>query len=318
MSAVTIRPFEPHDLSPVVALWNRCLSKDPISEERFWRMFLLDANFDPAGALIAEAEGEVVGLLQAMVRKTPLGALGLQPQLGWLPVFCVHPDHRGRGVASHLLDAGMAFLRQQGRTEVLCNGYAPTYIFPGVDVDYKDALAFLLAREFSVVGEPVAMGMPLEGVRMPEAVRRRAQTLRQEGISIRLFRREDTLPLLEFAGRHFPHWQPGVLEGLQRGNTEIMVAGTHSGEILGYTQWENPHNDPPNGAAGRFGPFGVREDLRGRGIGAVLFYTLIERVAGNGARYLWFGWAGGRNLSFYERAGCVITRRFQLLKRTLA
>jgi len=317
MPAATIRPFAPHDLGPVVTLWNRCLSKDPITEERFWRMFLLDANFDPTGMLIAEIEGEVVGLLQAMVRKTPLGTLGLQPHLGWIPVFCVHPDHRRRGIASRLLDAGIAFLRRHGRTEVHCNGYAPTYIFPGVDVDYTEALDFLQAREFSVVGEPVAMGIPLEGIRMPESVRRRSRTLQQEGVSVLLFRLEDTLPLLEFAGQHFPHWQPGVLEGLQRGNTEIMVAAMDSGEIVGFTQWENPHTDPPNGASGRFGPFGVREDLRGRGIGAVLFYTLIERVTGNGARYLWFGWAGGRNLSFYERAGCVITRRYRMLKRTL-
>ncbi|HLV79785.1 MAG TPA: GNAT family N-acetyltransferase [Chthonomonadaceae bacterium] len=316
MPAVTIRPFRIEDLRPVVALWNTCLFKDPITEERFWRLFLLDANFDPDGALVAEAEGEIVGFLQAITRKTPLGSVGLQPQTGWITVFFVHPDRRRQGIASRLREAGLAFLRREGRTEVFCNGYAPYYIFPGVDVDYREGLAFLEASGFTRAGEPVAMGMPLEGVRMPEPVRACYAALQQEGCEVRMFAQEDTLALLAFAEEHFPAWQPSLREGLLRDNTEIVLA-TKNGQIAGFAQWQNPHNDPPDGAPGRFGPFGVRDDLRSRGIGAVIFYTLIERVAGNGARYLWFGWAGGRNVGFYERAGCRITRRFRLYKRGL-
>jgi GNAT superfamily N-acetyltransferase len=151
-------------------------------------------------------------------------------------------------------------------------------------------------------------------VRMPEGVQAKWAELKADGYEVRMFRREDTLPLLAFVEEHFAHWQPSILDGLQHGNLEIVVA-TLQGEFVAYTQWENPYNDPPKGAQGRFGPFGVRPDLRSKGIGAVLFYYLIERVTGNGARYLWFGWAGGRNLSFYERAGCVVTRQFHLFRR---
>ncbi len=316
MTGISIRGFAPGDLGRVVALWNLCLRKDPIAEERFWQLFLLDPNFDPAGMLIAESGGMVVGMLQAMARKTPLGSLGLQPTLGWITVFFVHPERRREGIGGRLLAAGLDFLRERGRADVMCNGYAPYYIFPGVDVDYSEAQQFLQARGFSVSSESVAMGMRLEGVRMPEAVRMRFELLQKDGHAVRPFQREDTLPILDFAGRHFPHWQPSVLEGLQRGNTDLLLA-THHAEITGFTQWENPHNDPPHGAPGRFGPFGIRDDLRSLGIGAALFYTLIEWATARGSRYLWFGWAGGRNLSFYERAGCVVTRRFRLLKRTL-
>lgn len=316
MSTFAIRPFASGDLSPAVALWNRCLTKDPITEERFWQLFLLDANFDPEGALIAEIDGEAVGFLQAMVRRSPIGSLGLQPTQGWLTVFFIDPGWRRQGIGSRLLEAGLAFLRQKGRRSVMCNGYAPYYIFPGVDNEYTEALDFLTARGFQPAGDAVAMGMPLEGVRMPGWVREKYAALAREGYEVRLFRLGDTLPLLAFAEEHFPHWQPSLLEGLQRGNTEIILA-TRNGQIVGYTQWENPYNDPPSGAPGRFGPFGVHPEQRSKGIGAVIFYTLIERVTGNGARYLWFGWAGGRNLSFYERAGCVVTRRFRLFTRAL-
>jgi mycothiol synthase len=316
-SAVTIRPFAPKDLAPVVALWNRCLPKDPLSVERFWRLFVLDPNFDTAGFLIVVTEsGGVVGALQAMTRKVPLGSLGTQPETGWLTTFFVHPDYRRQGIGSRLLDAGLAHLRTAGRQKVLCNGYAPYYIFPGVDVEYEAAHHFLARHGFTSVSEPVAMGMTLENVVTTENVHAKGNALAAEGIVVRMFHLGDTLPLLDFAETHFPHWRPSVLEGLQQGNTEIVLA-EDNGEIVAFAQWENPHNDPPHGASGRFGPFGVHPDRRSGGIGAVVFYYLIERVKAKGSRYLWFGWAGGRNLSFYERAGCVVTRRFRLYQRSL-
>lgn len=303
-------------MAPVVALWNQCMTRDPISEERFWHFFLLDPNFDPEGALVAEKDGRLVGFLQAMVRKVPMGSLGVQPETGWITIFFVHPDCRRQGIASRLLDASLEFLRGKGRTVVMCNGYAPYYIFPGIDVAYEEANAFMASKGFTLLSEPVAMGMRLEGVSMPEKVKQRWEELKAEGYEVRMFRREDTLPLLAFVEEHFPHWTPSILDGMQHGKTDTVLA-LKDGEIVGYTEWENTYTDPPKGAPGRFGPFGVRPDQRSKGIGAVIFYYLIDRITGQGHRYLWFGWAGGRNLHFYERAGCVVTRRFKFYKKAL-
>jgi mycothiol synthase len=316
MDKLTIRPFSGSDLSAVVSLWNRCLTKDPITEERFWHLFVLDNNFDPAGALVAELDGKPVGFLQAIVRKVPLGSLGLEPNKGFIPVFFVDPAFGRQSIGKALLDAGLAYLKAQGRTDVWVNGYSPAYIFPGVDDGYTEALSFLTKNGFTKFSSAVAMGMSLEGVSTPARVREREAELAAEGYEVRLFRREDTLKLLAFVEEHFAHWAPSMLDGLQHGNLEVLVA-FHNGEVVGFTQWENTYNDPPKGASGRFGPFGVRPDLRSKGIGAVTFYKLIERVAGQGSRYLWFGWAGGRNLHFYERAGCVITRQFHLFKKSI-
>jgi mycothiol synthase len=316
-TSFSIRPFAPKDLAPIASLWNRCLPKDPISLDRFWRLFMLDPNFDTNGFLVAvSASGEIVGALQAITRKVPLGSLGTQPDTGWLTVFFVHPDYRRQGIGTQLLEAGRAYLRTEGRTKFICNGYAPYYLFPGVDVDYTTANAFLECHGFATFSEPVAMGMTLENVVMPDKVQARADALLSAGVTVRWFTKADTLPLLDFAEEHFPHWRPSVFEGLQQGNTEIILA-EDNGEIVAFAQWENPHNDPPHGASGRFGPFGVHPERRSGGIGAVVFYRLIEHIKAKGSRYLWFGWAGGRNLSFYERAGCVVTRRFRMYQQSL-
>lgn len=318
MSEVSIRGFAQRDLEAVVALWNRCLTADLVTEERFWYNVLLDPNLNLDGTLIAEHGGRIVGYMQAIVRRLPVGTRGLDPETGWITAFFVDPDCRRRGVARALLDRALSFLRAQGRKVVSVNGYSPYYFFPGVDPDhYPNGVTFLQARGFKKVAEAVAMGMSLEGVSMPENVKQRRAALAAQGYEVRPFRRSDTLPLLRFAEQHFPGgWHMSLITGLSQGNADVIVA-TRGDEIVGYTQWQNPYNDPPHGAPGRFGPFGVRPDLRNLGIGAVIFYTLVEHVRGQGAKYLWFGWGGGRNFTFYERAGCQVLRRYDVLRMDL-
>lgn len=304
--SITIRPYTPHDWQKVVELWNASVTRDPLTPERFWQLFLLDQNFRAEGFLVAEAEGLPIGWMQIVTKGAE----------GWLTAFCVHPDWRRQGVARRLWEAHEVKLVEHGVNRVTCNGYAPYYLFPGVDEEYLEAQEFLKSVGFHTHTEAVAMGMNLEGVRTPPAVCETRAKLEAEGIEVRLFRHEDTLPLLEFTDTHFPYWGDSVRDGLRQGNLEIMVA-LHHGEPVGLTQWENTYTDPPHGLAGRFGPFGIREDMRSKGIGAVIFFGMIERAQAKGARYLWFGWAGGRNVRFYERMGCRVTRRFVLYRREL-
>ena len=187
MSAVTdltVRPFQPGDYLPVVSLWNRCLHKDPITSERFWQLFLLDENFDPNGALVAEnGDGVILGFLQAMVRRVPYGNADLQPEQGWVTVFFVDAAFRRQGVATALLTHGMTFLREKGCTRAGCSGYSPYYIFPGIDEDYGAARAFLVSRRFTPAADAVAMGLRLEGIETPPAVRDCVETPNSAPIS---------------------------------------------------------------------------------------------------------------------------------------
>ncbi|MCX6379054.1 MAG: GNAT family N-acetyltransferase [Armatimonadetes bacterium] len=305
-----IRPYENSDFALLTALWNQWLDYDPITRARFLQLFLLDKNFQREGLLVAFHEELFAGFLQVITRKEA------GDNVGYLTFFGVHPAKRRQGVASALLEAGMSYLREQGVEMLSCNGYAPYYMFPGVDERYTEANAFLLKQGFEVAGRPVAMGLNLEGVITPKAVREKELELDSERYTIRPFRIDDSLPLMKFTETHFPYWEDSIRDGLQHGNYDIILA-IHDGEIVASAQWQNTLTDPPRGAAGRFGPFGVREDLRNKGVGAVVFYKMIEYVKERGHRYLWFGWAGGRNLSFYERAGCRITRQFTLYKRKL-
>lgn len=299
-----IRPYTASDWKPLVALWNLCLPYDPITEDRFWQLILLDANFCAEGFWVAEQEGRIVGALQAIQ----------EGERGFLTCFFVHPEWRRRGIGRSLLEAGEAFLQSRGAQSVSCNGYAPYYLFPGVDSRYAEAQAFLLASGFRVQAEAVAMGMTLDQAQTPSEVVASRQRLFEEGYEIRLFRKEDTLALLEFGESEFPYWKSSIRHDLMLGNLAITVA-MHGQECVGVAQWQNTHTDPPHGLAGRFGPFGIKAELRSKGIGAVLFWEVVERVRAEGSKYLWFGWAGGRNVAFYERMGCHVTRNYTLFRK---
>lgn len=296
-----------------MALWNACLPSDTISIRRFCSLFLFDPNFKAEGALVAEVEGKPVGFLLAIYRRAPLGIYSADPKQGWITTFFVAPKFRRIGIGRSMMQAGLAYLRGCGCQVISCNGYAPSYAFPGIDHDYRAAICLVRRCGFQYLTDAVSMEMSLEGWEKPVAVADRQVKLESEGICLRRVQPGDALALLSFAEQHYPYWHQSIVDGLQveMGNVYIAVQG---GNVLAFAQWENPQTDPPNGARCRFGPFGVRPDLRSQGLGAVLFQFVIESVVKAGADRLWFGWAGGRNLPFYERAGCRITRRYQLFQ----
>jgi len=303
-------------MEQVVALWNECLPKDPISVDRFWRTILLDPNFRAEGAVVAEIEGRTVGFLLAIARRAPIGISKFDPHFGWISVFFVAPEFRRMKVGRRMVKTGIDFLHWHGSLTVTVNGYAPYYAFPGVDLEYRGALRFMEAVGFQPLIEVVAMGLSLEEIEVPETIMTSRDHFKASGVIVRPFDLLDTVPLLQFAEEHFDYWHQSLIDGLQQNCANVLVA-CRGEEILGFAQWENPQTDPPSGAPGRFGPFGVRPDLRGNGLGAVIFYTLIEKVKAEGANNLWFGWAGGKNFTFYERAGCSVTRRYQMFRMQL-
>lgn len=65
----------------------------------------IDADDDSRRTLVAETDGTVVGVVQALL---------LSADEAWLQGMRTHPDHRGRGVATALTDAALAWAREAG------------------------------------------------------------------------------------------------------------------------------------------------------------------------------------------------------------
>lgn len=314
MGELRVRGYRPGDEAGVVRVWNAALWADPVSAATWRAKVLLDPNFDPAGCFVAEAEGEVRGVLVSLVRRVPFFNQGLEPEASWITAFGVEPAWQRRGLGAALLEAAVGRLRGLGRETVAISPYVPNYFTPGVDVNaYPHGVEFLTKRGFEILSRPLSMRVELTGFRPPEAIQTAAARLQADGIEIRPAAPADIAPVLDFAHQHFSwDWHreaTGVLTDLFVGDPRVvgMLVATEDGEVIGYAQHRGE----------RFGPFGVRPDQRGRGIGRVLLAATLTEMLKKNFHAAWFLWTGDDAARLYAQCGFHEVRRFAVMTKTL-
>lgn len=314
MAGFEVRGYRCEDEEALLRAWASALPLDAIDHVTFCRKVLLDPNFDPEWLIVAEADGRVVGFSLCLVRRAPLEKVGLEPHRGWITAFGVVPDSRGQGVGSALLERSVELFAREGRTEVSIAPYTPNYFVPGVDEQaYADGLRFLTARGFEVVQRPLSMDANI--VKLDESpYAGRAARLAEQGIEVRTLRPHEIPLLLGFLRDHMPgDWLRhgrALLDDASRGlaRFEQFTIAVHAGEILGYCQCDGDH----------FGPFGVRDDAQGKGIGTVLLARCLSGMRRRGHHSAWVLWTSDDTASkVYSRFGFAETRRFSVLRRRL-
>jgi ribosomal protein S18 acetylase RimI-like enzyme len=135
MTDTAVRPFQPHDLPAVLRVLADAMPADPISEARFTRQVLLDANVRPEGMPVATRGGRVIGFCLSIARQTPLENAPSDADRGYITLLAVAPDAQRQGVGRMLLDHAEDYLKSQSRAVVMVASYAPGYFIPGVDVN---------------------------------------------------------------------------------------------------------------------------------------------------------------------------------------
>lgn len=278
---------------------------DPLDAFRWRSTYLLDPNFSTDACLVAEdsASGEITGF-----------ALGFTDTHGdspdaWIVGFGVVPEYRRQGVGTALIEQLKETWREQGVATIHVGPYIPSYLTPGVDVSaYADGIAFLRTMGADEGGRPVSMKANLTNYRVRDSVGPLRETLAAEGIAFRAATADDILPLLHFMDEHFTHWVPDArraLQGMVRGEaaTTTLHLATDNGAIIGYAQTDRE----------RFGPFGVNEAYRGKGIGAVLLSRTLVAMRAQGYHSAWFLWTSDRTAKLYGEHGFEEVRRFQMM-----
>jgi GNAT superfamily N-acetyltransferase len=310
-SSFSIRTMQGTDIHAIVALWNKCLPRDPINIGRFVNTFLVDVNYDPIhgeGCYVAVKEEQITGFIRAIIRRVPNDGLGFEENDGWIPALFVAAKHQRQGIGSALLQKAEDFLiRNQRRRVWVCGntGSAPGYIFPGVDQEaYAPALAFFKRHGFVVDHEPVSMSGPI--VDFDEAkFRQEAYSAGQE-VAIEELSPEKVPLFLAFLAEHFKgDWNAAARHKLGTGRLNEILIALLDNQVVGYCQWESEH----------FGPFGVRADIRSKKIGAKLFFEAVVRIRQADGRNVWFNWADEGAAHFYQRFGLKATRKFAILKK---
>lgn len=121
----------------------------------------------------------------------------------------------------------------------------------------------------------------------PAIARQRAQ-----GITIRRVLTPEKQLVLDWIDEHFTHyWASEADVGFSMHPTTVILAH-HGDRILGFACYDTTHK-------GFFGPTGVDESERGRGIGTALLLQCLHEMRNAGYMYGIIGWAGP--VEYYEK-----------------
>ncbi|MEM0309126.1 MAG: GNAT family N-acetyltransferase [Thermofilaceae archaeon] len=311
--------YKPGLEEELVECWNKWLKHDPISVSVFERKILLDPNFDEKGLKIAVGKEGIQGFSLCVVRRYPLFYQGLEEERGWITAFAYDPSFPDAGTA--LMESSLEYFKEKKRSEVLFSPYTPNYFFPGVDPDRYAWLLELLERHgFVRLYEALSMDAQLwPDYTLPAEIEELEKKLEGEGVEVRPLETRDIYPLLRFLERSFPaDWYRHALELLQSGceKGQILVA-VKGDEVVGYCQYWHSEDYHWRKPGAHFGPFGVREDMRGKGIGTVLLARCLWEMRRRGIHNAFVLWTDEQAARLYSRFGFKVTRRYFIMRRVI-
>lgn len=310
----SVRAYRNGDEAAILDIWAKALEADAIDADTFAQKVLADPNLERDGLLIAESDGRPAGFLIALTRRVPLGPDGdLEPGIGWISAFAVAPEFEHCGIGTALLEAGEQYIRSRGGERIEISPYAPNYFWPGPDRDrHAVALSFLNRRGYKLAYEVVAMDRNLVGFSVPERVLRLKRDLEQSGFTFARLSPRYVRSLIEFNERVFyPDWARAMRDTVaRRVPWDRTLICLQNDEVCGFSQF-GAYDHVPD----RFGPFGVDEKLRGKGIGKVLLYMTLRALVEKGFHDTWFLWTGETAPAgyLYTSAQFQITRRFHIV-----
>lgn len=316
--AAELRAFRAGDGPALVRLWCRSMPADPITAERFTRLVLLDANFDPAGLRLAFDGGELVGCAYAVRRRVAMVGNDLEPDTGWIPFFFVAPATRRGGIGRAALSSALDWLRDTGAREAVFAAYTPNYIVPGLDsATYPEAAALLASLGFAGSAEASAMDRGLVGYAVPVEVRGLIAHREAAGYSFGTPAYDELPDLVRLAGEDFnPDGARAIRAAVSDGLPldRIVVAREPGRRLAGWAM-----HGTYEGVLERFGPFGVRTDQRGTGLGRILLHLTLERMRALGLHGAWFLWTGAESPAgrLYLSTGFTTTRTFRVMRADL-
>lgn len=305
-----IRSYRPGDEFNIIDLWNKCMIYDPVTKEVFAKKVLIDPNFNPEGAKVVETDGEIVGFILTIARCVRWWDYSLDENKGWMTALFVHPSYRRQGLGAALVKEGCEYLKGVGRKEVYVSNYSPNYFCAGVDEkSYPGAMAFYCAMGFSVSEDVAGMAKDLHDFCIPEKILEKEKNIKEQGIEIKYLTWDLTFPTAQFFKKYFHNWAYFFHQKMASSCPldEIVVTVLNGKEVLGYCQQLH---------GGHVGPFGMAPELRGKGIGSVMLYKLLDRMLKNGDKYAWFSLTE-KAQNYYARAGFEITRQYKILKKEI-
>jgi len=205
------------------------------------------------------------------------------------------------GFNSKLLNKLEKKLKDDGVKEVRVFESAPRYMFPGVDPRYTGIYIFFLNNGYKVFDYTFNMFLKLTHLYTYQQI---------QGVEILRAKAPHQEEVRLFLKTHFPPWEEEVLTSFTYDPPRLVIA-LQKGRIVGFSAF-----DTNNPGVGWFGPMGVDNSLRGKGIGRVLLLETLNFMMEVGYKNAIIPWVGPVAF-YYKTVGATINRVFVRMKKML-
>ena len=265
-----IRSIGRDDLESITSILKSSLPlDDDLTIELVQFRIFDDPNFDADLSLAKIRDGRIASFVCATNPKIS----GESSDVAWIKVFATEEKYRKKGFESELFNHLFGVLRSRGVSEVRFSDLGNWHFWPGVDLNYEDALDFLTEMGFKKDAEYVDYYYDVSRFSYPRRISRLKEQLEKEGVKFSsLGKEEERMKVLEWIEKDFSFfWRNETEFALKNLEPSVFIAAEKTGEILGFATI--------NGVApSRFGPMGVRTDQRKRGIGTVLLFDSFQAL----------------------------------------
>jgi ribosomal protein S18 acetylase RimI-like enzyme len=202
----------------------------------------------------------------------------------------VDKQYRRQGIGTRMINELFRRLKEKGITQIIYGPSVPEYWQPGVDIRNTSLYFFLKKHGFKSHRAIYNLTVPLDVINIEPAKRK-------NGYIYGRVQPEDFDTIFKFVKHHFPKntWAEEVKCSFKLLPPTTFVAKNENNEIVG---WATHSQFFP----GSFGPTGVDESLRGKGIGTELFLWCLWDIKQEGLDKCEIMWVEGDTIKFYSKS----------------
>lgn len=323
--SVRFRPLETYDVPQLLDLYHEVFSplaplySYPLRAKTFREKVLAHPDYDPAGSLIAEQNGTLVGYILVGARTHPVHPKDDLPGSS-ICLLLVHPAWRRRGIGHELVERARAFARTKGKRLLTnhANPASPFSFFNGVQQGWSEAEAFFSAEGFRLAGRSCTCRLELASFSVSPQVQTMRSGLEAEGFVVEPCGTALAGALLRAAEGHYYYWYldckskvcrtgfpfletaflsleresiygPDDVTVIRRGGSIVsfVVLARNPGERLAF-----------------LGPMWTHPEMQRRGLGSVVLQEALRREKETFGTSVVDLWCSEKNaIGFYARNG---------------
>lgn len=307
-----IRKYKGTDIPDIISIWNKAMPKTPINRKYFVKNILLDLNFNEDGFFVAEENGEILGFVCAVIRRIPVDVGGsLDEDQGYINLFALKYEKDVCGGLGHkLIKCAEDYINSFGKRDIFVSRYTPNYICQGINVEYTEYVKLFESADYGVNTQNASIAIDLFKYSRPVEIDELKKKREEEGFIFTHLKDEYIPSLLRY-------WHPGWNHRFRRLLNETMDYEKfnliiYNGEVVGCNVFGDPYS-----CEERFGPYGVNEEFRGRGLGQILIHDCLTEMKNRGLQR---AWAQSTPITtsathVYEKVGFVRTGEYIIFQK---